>query len=246
MQHLLLVNPKKRRAKRKGGRSAAQRAATARMLAANRARRHGGGGVRASNPRKRRAKRSYAAAAVRRTRYVNPRKRHTKRARRRNPSMRGISASVKSLFIPALKGAGGALVVDIAMGYVSPMLPDSLNTTTTQPLVKAALAVALLYAGRKIVGGATAQQMAEGSLTVILHDTLKSYVPAGITMGYLSPAQQFDGRPNMLQTINGLRGRGMGRVGRIGRMGQYVGGANPGANAMPLTLAGIGEYVRPT
>lgn len=196
MNILYTVNP---RHKRKSAarhsrrhRSAAQRAATARLLAFNRARRGGG-----SAPRRRR--RSSHAASM----SVNPRRRRRSRSFRRNPSR--AASSMRRMFSGSGVGGmlqngaimgGGAVAVDIAMGYASSMLPATMvspvNTDGTANWgyfgAKTALALAIGMFGRKLpVVGKYAPQMAEGALAVMAYQLMRPMVPASIALGYLNP-----------------------------------------------------------
>lgn len=120
--------------------------------------------------------------------YPNPSKRRTKRnnhlakavRRRRNPialtASRGSLLNVKKLEAvgkDAGVGAVGALGVDLMLGYIP--LPAMLKTGIPATLTKAAFAVALGYVADMAQKG-TGVLVADGALTVILHDLLKSTV----------------------------------------------------------------------
>jgi hypothetical protein len=159
MSQLMLVNPRKR------ARSAAQKAATRRMLAANRSKRH-------SNP-KRRAKRHSVARhhnPIRtRTRHVF----HAAKRRRHNPSLRAGAGNIGSMLMNSIKGAGGAIVVNVVTNY----LPDTLKTGQLVYVTRAALAIAFGMFGGKVLGS-SARTMAEGALTVNMHDFINSLAGA--------------------------------------------------------------------
>ena len=153
-------------------------------------------------------------ARMRRLRSLktNPKHRttHHKRRMRRNPSarasvyrartaMRGLSSSsLMSMIKTAGIGAAGAVLNDIAFGYLGPMLPTSFqtpidpSTSGMNPLyymAKGGLAIGLGIAARKMSRSAGA--MAEGALTVTAYELIKAMVPSGITMGaYVNPRAQ--------------------------------------------------------
>lgn len=176
MEQLMLINPRKRGAKRRP-RTAAQRAATKRMVAANRARRSPSRSVAtyATNP-----------APVRRRR---PAKRHSvariMRHRKRNPASR--SSGVMPMVTGAFVGATGALLVNTVGNYLP--MPASMQSPNMKAMVNGVLAIALGTFGSKFIGR-RAVQMAEGALTVTLHDALKNVLSGVIPMnlGYYSPA----------------------------------------------------------
>lgn len=175
MEQLMLINPRKRTAKRRP-RTAAQRAATKRMVAANRARRSSGRAVAtyAANPapaRRRPAKRQSVARIM--------------RHRKRNPASR--ASGVMPMITGAFMGASGALLVNTVGNYVP--MPASMQTPHMKAVVNGVLAIALGTFGSKFIGR-RAVQMAEGALTVTLHDTLKNVLAGVIPMnlGYYSPA----------------------------------------------------------
>lgn len=186
----IAANPRKRR--KTARRSAAQRAATRRMLAANRATQH--------NPKKRRRARKAAAAPVRRSA-----RRSIARARRRiSSATRGMGGGAVNLIKAGAIGAGGALVVDVAQGFVNGFLPASMNTKLNPDgtmnylnyAVKGALAVGLAHFGSKVVSSETAKRMAVGSMTVMAYELLRpfavSVLPASMGLGWYSPGATFN------------------------------------------------------
>jgi hypothetical protein len=139
------------------------------------------------------AKRGRRKAVI--TVAANPRRRHRRRLsinprRRRhyrtNPSARLSVRSITDQVQSAGVGAVGATVVDIAMGYVGPMLPAALVTPTTYPIVKGAAAILLGSLGQMAGIGKWSGKMAEGSLTVTLHSLIRSFLPAGMSLGYIN------------------------------------------------------------
>lgn len=176
MEQLMLINPRKRRGPRKA-RTAAQKAATRRMVAANRARR---------SPAKRRSVTTYAAnPAPARRRARRSSVARIMRHRRRNPA--GRAGGVVNMAMGSFVGATGALLVGTVGNYIP--LPAAMQTPNMKAVVNATLAIALGTFGGKVLGR-RAVQMAEGALTVTLHDVLKNALSGIIPMnlGYYSPA----------------------------------------------------------
>lgn len=102
--------------------------------------------------------------------YARRRRRHNpifrSRRRRRNP----IGGSWGEALTPAAIGAGGAVALAVAYGYLSPYLPSQLTTGSIMPLVvQAAGAIglgALAYAITK--NTRMSQFVATGGLTVVI------------------------------------------------------------------------------
>lgn len=206
MSTLMLVNPRKRR----GPRTAAQKAATRRMIAANR-------GKRQSNP----SRRKYSVAK----RRHNPiHSMHRIHRRKRNPSMRAGMSGITGMLMQSLKGAGGAVAVNVVCGFLpASLVPVSVAGTVNYQLyaVRAALAVALGAAGKKVMGN-SARDMALGALTVNFHDFINAVAGTALPGGNL---------------------HGMGET-MIGQQ-QNVRHALPGSGGQVFDteLAGMGEYM---
>jgi len=170
MPEILLVNPRKRRKTRrknpvaKKRRTAAQKRATAKMVAANRRRR--------KNPvaRKRRAAPKRRKVSARRA----PVRRRRRAGRRSNPAL--SVRSVQNQLMEAGTGAVGALGLDVIQGYLP--IPANLKVGLIGTAVKALLAIGMGVAASKvkIVKASTAAKMANGALTVVLHDELRKQV----------------------------------------------------------------------
>jgi hypothetical protein len=213
MSSLMLINPARRR---KSARSPAQKAATRRMLAANRHK----------NPRKRHA------ASVTYTRG------HTVHRRKKNPSLRAHrrhrnplnlgrhAAGIGGLMMAGLKGAGGAVVVNVVCNFLpAAIVPVSVPGTTNFQLyaVRTALAVAMGTVGKKVLGS-SARDMAVGALTVNFHDFLNNFV------GTVLPG-------------SGLRGLGMD-VQNYPALNVRQALPQPGrGQVFDQELAGMGEYL---
>jgi hypothetical protein len=94
--------------------------------------------------------------------------------------------SVQNQLVDAGTGAVGALGLDIVQGYLP--IPANLKAGIVGTGVKALLAIGMgVVASKvKIVRPATAAKMANGALTVVLHDELRKQVAnfaPGIQMG---------------------------------------------------------------
>jgi len=198
MSSLMLINPRKRGS----GRSAAQKAATRRMLAANKSKRR-------SNPSPRKAKRTSA-------RRRNPSPLHRIR-RRRNPSASGSMGGVGGMLMNGLKGAGGAIVVNVVTNY----LPAVAKTGKMVYVARTVIALALGTLGKKVLGN-NARAMAEGALAVNFHDAINSVA------GTMLPGSQ-------------LHGDAMGEI--VYSNTQALPGAIPPGNAWDSELSSMGEYV---
>ncbi len=188
------------------------------------------------NPRRRR-RRKKTATRKRRTsvRRKNPVKRRRRKTvvrrrstrRRRNPvvSAKGVQGQLMN----AAVGATGALGLDLALGYLP--IPANLKGGLVGTGVKAMLAIAIGIVGQKtkLVKSSTAATMANGALTVVLHDELKKQV------ANFAPNLQL--------------GEYIGYGGD--ELGYYGSGANPGpvylpelsADGMDTDESGFGEYV---
>lgn len=189
--HLMVLNPSKRGARRRKP-SAKQLAARRKFAAAARAR----SAARATKPRKRRARR--AAPVV----YRNPspimRKRRRSRRRirpaawfarrrvRRNPILpRGF---VSSHLQPAAIGAAGALLNDMAVGWLVSRLPTAFQAMEVRHIVKAITAVGLgaLASKGRIANNRVIRAGTVGAMTCIFHDALRGqaqkFIP-GVPLG---------------------------------------------------------------
>lgn len=206
MQPLLLLEGNPSRRRRSGGkkrRSAAQRAATRRMLAANRATR---------NPsRKRRSRRaapSAAAPAVRRRSRRSVARVSRRRSRRSSFggfSLGGAGRSVLGMVKAGAIGGGGAVLTDVAMGFLAQQFPT--QTALTQRTDGAGNINPMYYGAKALVAygigrfGARltrhAPAMAAGAFTVMSYEIIKTLIPAGTVpmggVGYYNPARIVSG-----------------------------------------------------
>ncbi len=239
MQHLLLVgNPAKRKAKRrttKRAASPAQKRARAAFAAASRAR-----------SSKRRTVRKTRRAAPSTTIRSNPVK-HRKHARRsnpiahrkhhrrtrRNPISAANMGAITSQLKTAAVGAGGALAVDVAWGYLGSMLPASIATEQVTPgtinyayyAAKMAGAIGLGMLLRK-VSPRHAAAMVQGSLTVTMHKAATAFLTTAGTTASAVPLAMYPGRlagRNPAQVVQLPSPARMGHMGHAGGMGMYAG-----------------------
>lgn len=222
MAELMLVNPRRKRRKTRRKLTAKQakyfgprrKRRRARVAAAARpARRH------------RRRSRVVAAAPHRRRRRSTSRRRVTRL--RRNPLRmpHGFNSKrfLSDTLIPAGIGAGGALGVDIALGYFGSYLPASLQTGLPNVAVKLAAAVGVGMAAGAVGGKRMGEQVTAGAVIVTLYSLLKaqimSAVPSlplhGYNMGWVSPALQVG--PGMSAYVGNDHAYGGGG------MGVYIG-----------------------
>ena len=208
MAELLLVNPRRR--KRRKSSSRRRRKSAARRTYRRRRR-----AVAVAAPRRRR-RRSVARVSFRR--------------RRRNPSLRGITGSLKSNLVPALKGgfigALGGLGVNLVLGQVSSRLPAALQTGWGKVGVKLGAALLVGLAGGYILKG-RGRALTEGAMTVTLYDVLKEQfagvfpsVPLGEYLTYAPVVGYGDGSA----ALPGSTGMGAYMSG----LGEYVTGAGSG------------------
>lgn len=227
---LLKGNPSRRKSRKR--RSSAQRAATRRMLAANRSRFH-------SNPRKRRKSRKASVAAAPVKRRSSRRSSYRKVSRRRSSgrSFGGSSGIVNLLKTGAIMG-GGALAVDVGMGFLAKSSPGSamftpINADGSMNYTYIATKGALIWALGKYGTRVTkyAPTMAAGAAAVLAAQVLRSFIPAdsGIPMGYFNPGRIAQGGNlgRIMRSATGIpANQSMGRI--IALPG---GGGAPGASA---------------
>lgn len=183
------------------------------------------------NPRRR--KRRKKTSTRKRARRKNPTRRKRKRTsvrrrRRRNPVM--TARGIQGQLMTALQGATGALALDVTLGYLP--IPANLKAGLVGTGVKALLAIGIGVVGQqtKIVKSSTAATLANGALTVVLHDELKKQVAnfmPNIAMGEYLNAND------------------------VNNLGYYGSGYNPGPmylpdlqdDAMGFEQSGMGEYI---
>jgi len=154
MAQLMLVNPRKRRRKAK--------TTTKRRTHARR---------RTTHKRRRYARNPIALNTTRRTRRTHRRK------YRRNPiAGRGKMKGLLAPLMPAAISATGAIGLDLAWGIIGSKLPSALSTGPVKHIAKAAGALALGALAGMVVKKDTANQLAIGALTVVLHTAMKETI----------------------------------------------------------------------
>lgn len=196
-QEILLVNPRRRRGRKKTARRRATRRPAARRAAPTRRRRRrnpigpyakrSGLGMYVANPRRRRrpARRRPTTAARRRRRYS------------RNP-VAGMKGIVNRYVVPSLQAGAGAVLLDIAWGYVP--VPPQLKTGPLRHVAKGAGAIMLGWGVGKVAGKRMGDTMALGALTVTAYNAIRElmamYAP-GITLGYYSAGANAGSDPSL-------------------------------------------------
>ncbi len=213
----IAANPRKRRSRKT--RSPAQKAATRRMLAANRARKN------SAPARRRRARKSVARSPVARVTRRSVRRSSARRSSRRmSAGFRSVTGGAFGLLRAGAIGAGGALTVDVAQGFVNSFLPASMatkmNADGTPNYINAAVKFGVTLGVRslasKVVSADTANKMALGAVTMQVYELARPFVqgilPATMSLGWYSPGMTF--RPP------GALSR-MGQYQSLQKMGQY-------------------------
>lgn len=200
MAEVLLVNPHRRGKKRRKNPSRIRRKMTAlqRKYFGPRRKKH-----RASNPHHR----SHRAM----------------RRRHRNPSLRGITGQVMPTVKAGFIGAGGALGLDLLWGYGKSYLPASMQSGATMYAAKALGAVLIGVIGGKVLQG-RGTAMAQGAMTVVLHEALKAQLMVSmpsLPLGqYLSGTGPVVGYQRSVPYSRAVPGFGA----RTQSMGQYLSG----------------------
>ena len=154
MAELLLLNPRKRRGKKRRARRASGKRRRHRRHAAVVA------------PRRRRRRSHRRSGGTRVLRMMNPR--HRRKGRRRNP----IRLNVMNTVTDAAYGAAGALALDFAMGYLP--LPSFFQTGAGNYAAKGGIAIGLGLLADKVLKVKKAQDIANGALTVVLHEAARA------------------------------------------------------------------------
>lgn len=133
--------------------------------------------------RRRSTKRRRRSAVVVVGRKINPRRgrktsaRRRHRARSRNPRLMGLSLSgITRQLVPAAIGGVGAIGLDIALSYLQPHLPASLQTGYLKTGVKIAGAIGLGMVAGKVLGGEKGRAVTMGALTVVLYGAIRDAV----------------------------------------------------------------------
>jgi hypothetical protein len=215
MAELMLVNPKRKRSRRRRPMTAKQlKYFGPRRKRTTRRRRT----ALAATPRRRHRRRSTVLA-------VNPHRRRRRSHRvtrlRRNPLRMPGGFNTKRFLndtlIPAGIGAGGALGVDVALGYFGHFLPATLQTGLPNVAVKLAAAVGIGMVAGAVGGKKIGEEAMAGAIVVTLYNVIKqqlmSAMPTlplhGYNMGWVSPALQVGPMSAYVGADNAYRGMGM-------------------------------------
>jgi hypothetical protein len=233
MPQLLLINPGRIVKKSRKSRTPAQRAATRRMIAANKRR--------ASPAKRRKARRSNPLPAVsrvaRRAGRV-ARRTYSRIRRRRNPISLGGTSSYLSAFKDAAVQGAGAVAVDVAYGYIEPMMPAALQRKPgSLGLGDAVKAIATVALGRLLSRPTRglSQRAAKGALTVQVHGIVSGLLPAGMANGV--------GRVGWMTAAPTINASARVGPNRLGNVGAYTA---PGQTALLNgSRGGVGAYMPP-
>jgi len=129
------------------------------------------------NPRKRRAKKrkSRARSKVRTITKYRTRKPKRKIRRRRNPiAARGLAGVVTKSAKNGAIGSLGAIAGTIVGNFLP--VPDSFKEGNMAVVVQALVGIGTGYAVSKFMSKGVGEQMAQGAVTVALHDTMKGFI----------------------------------------------------------------------
>jgi hypothetical protein len=270
MESLFLINPRKRKRRRKGKMPPALAAYWAKKRGGGKKRRKVRVKHRMTNPRKRRRnpKRRHARARRRNPVYhrrrrkvyasrrrKNPIRAHRRvRHRRRNPFGSG---EIKSVIVPGLIGAGGAIALAVAYGFATPYLPTSLTSGFFPTIIQAAGALGIGMLAGKFLGRSAGNAAAVGALTVIAVNQITPLISSA-TSGAVPGMSGFGGlklggvgdyvpyrRPigaympgKVMPT--GRRGSGMGFISPAPKIGAYMKRRGVGAYMPKMPTRGFG------
>jgi hypothetical protein len=189
------------------------------------------------NPVRHRRRRRNARYVHHRRRRRNPRSHRRVHRRRRNPFGTG---EVKNVLVPAAIGAGGAIALAVAYGYLSPNIPDSVTSITGASAVIQGLgAVALGMLAGKFMGRQKGIYVAMGGLTVVLVNALTPYISSA-TGGSIPGMSGFGGlKLGGVGDYVPYRKPGMGFINPAPRLGKYM---YPNARLQGLR-GGMGAYM---
>jgi hypothetical protein len=189
------------------------------------------------NPSRRRRRKSKGRRmSAKQRQYFGGGKRHRRRGRSgramRRYSIRGLVSSPIATLKPALVGAVGATAVNTILARVP--LPAMLMTGRTRYLTQGVAAILLGTVASRFggLGAATAAKMAEGSLTVTLHQALTDLAGGmGVNlsgMGYYLPGYGVAAGP-----------AAGANAARMAGMSKYLTG--PGSSVVPFRrMSGVG------
>lgn len=192
MPGVFMVNPSKRRRKAKTGRKA-----------------NGQFKRNPTAPQRAAAKRARPPARITVTARQNPSRRRRRRMGfRRNPLSVGHgkgSFDILTMFFPAVMVGGGAVVAEVAMGYLP--IPDNFKTGNLRYVTKMGISVAVGWAVSKFANKSMGEAIALGGVAITAHDLIKAQLIkamptlafGGRAMGYYNPGYVMDQTANPQQ-----------------------------------------------
>lgn len=127
------------------------------------------------NPKRRKKRRKTRVKRRRNPVAANPRRRKrryvAKRRYRRNPARRGgfkITGIIRNTLAPAAMAAGGAIGLDLIMGYLP--IPIAMKTGPMRHVIKGAAAIGMGMLAANFVSKQTAETFTSGALTVVMYN----------------------------------------------------------------------------
>jgi len=195
------------------------------------------------NPKKRRKTTKKRKKTMAVSKHRSRRKTTVARKRRRNPSARksrGLAGIVNNTLIPSATAAGGALALDVAWGMLP--IPENLKTGPIRHVAKAAGAVGIGMLAGMFAKASTANLIATGAMTVVMHGAGKemlSKIAPNLTLG------DYDDDYEALS----YAGAGWEQEGELDAdtmgeyMGEYMGESDDGMGLYePSDISEMGEY----
>mgnify|MGYP001566405584 CR=1 FL=1 len=179
------------------------------------------------------------------SRKTHTAKRKTKRKTKRNPimsfdgkrrrhyrrnQMGGIMGTLQSSVMPVAIGAGGALLTDLAIGYLP--LPDTVKTGIMRPITKGGVAIGLGIIAGMLTSKATGAKVMAGALTVVVYSELKAFLQTQMPKLPLSGVEEYPA----------LEFAGYGNYGLQDNMGELLEDSNMGELLDDSSMNGVGEY----
>lgn len=215
MPEILLVNPTPRRGR--GGRFVKSKSKKSRK------RRYRRNPVAANpNPKRRtrkhrRSSRKAASSAGRVLRF------------RRNPDGRLLAN-----LMPTVMGGAGAIVTDIAMGFLP--LPEQLKTGMLRPIVKGAAAFGIGMLVSQMVSRRVGNQFTAGALTVVAYDAMRTFLQQNVPQLQLGQAEEYP-------LLEWAGGGGMGATFETDEFGQLVDESTVSGMGAVFDTSEFGELV---
>jgi hypothetical protein len=141
--------------------------------------------------------------------------------RRRNPIKMDMASIMKNTIMPSATAAGGALAVDMALGYIP--LPAMLKTGPARHLVKGVAAIGMGLLAANFVKPRTAELFATGAMTVAVYGAAKEAI------GQFAPNIQMGEYEDIDLELDGMGYRSPGMVVDDGESMGYYEEENMGA-----------------